>query len=355
MGLGHGVALEQQEEIPIDMARLRRSVRQKFHISDYGDDNDDNYSPKFYVKSKREPDIAPDTVESALNDFEDQSNVLFKTKKSPTIFNMKKSNIEILRRIKKERKLMITSTDKGLGPAIMEIKQYITRGLADHLLNTTNYRELAMEEALLINETNFRWICERFLDYPEKGTVTKNEKLFFERTLFGDRIRGIMYLNKYLQLPYFYILPKVHKTPWATRPVVSGVPTVMEPLSKWVDIQLQRVVHLCPAYTMDSWQFFNDIKDLKDLKGYTLVTADAKAMYCNINTDHAIDTIKEWFALHRHELPKNFPTTLILESIDRLMEYNVFTFGSRLFIQENGTAMGTNSACMYATIYYSFH
>jgi hypothetical protein len=175
---------------------------------------------------------------------------------------MKKSNIEILRRIKKERKLMITSTDKGLGPAIMEIKQYITRGLADHLLNTTNYRELAMEEALLINETNFRWICERFLDYPEKGTVTKNEKLFFERTLFGDRIRGIMYLNKDLQLPYFYILPKVHKTPWATRPVVSGVSTVMEPLSKWVDIQLQSVVHLCPAYTMDSWQFLNDIKDL---------------------------------------------------------------------------------------------
>ena len=49
------------------------------------------------------------------------------------------------------------------------------------------------------------------------------------------------------------------------------------------------------------------------------------------------------------------PTTLILESIDRLMKYNVFTFGTRLFIQENGTAMGTNSACMYATIYYSYH
>ena len=37
------------------------------------------------------------------------------------------------------------------------------------------------------------------------------------------------------------------------------------------------------------------------------------------------------------------------------MENNVFTFGSRFFVQTNGTAMGTNLACMYATIYYSYY
>ena len=37
------------------------------------------------------------------------------------------------------------------------------------------------------------------------------------------------------------------------------------------------------------------------------------------------------------------------------MENNVFTFGSRFFLQTNGTAMRTNVACMYATIYYSYH
>ena len=36
------------------------------------------------------------------------------------------------------------------------------------------------------------------------------------------------------------------------------------------------------------------------------------------------------------------------------MKFNVFTFGSRFFIETNGTAMGTNAACMYATIYYSY-
>lgn len=37
------------------------------------------------------------------------------------------------------------------------------------------------------------------------------------------------------------------------------------------------------------------------------------------------------------------------------MTHNVFTFGNRYFIQTNGTAMGTSCACMYATIYYSYH
>ena len=37
------------------------------------------------------------------------------------------------------------------------------------------------------------------------------------------------------------------------------------------------------------------------------------------------------------------------------MKHNVFSFGNRFSWQLNGTAMGTNVACMYATIYYSFH
>ena len=37
------------------------------------------------------------------------------------------------------------------------------------------------------------------------------------------------------------------------------------------------------------------------------------------------------------------------------MENNVFTFDSRFSAQTNCTAMGTNVACMYATIYYSYY
>ena len=194
----------------------------------------------------------------------------------------------------------------------METKTYINQAFDDHLNNPINYKEIIEEDAHLINETNFRWICERFIDYRDPDTVTDKEKLFFQRSLCGATADDLITeMQTQLGLPYFYLLPKVHKTPWATRPVVSGVSSVLEPLSKWVDIQLQRVIHLCPAYLKDSWHFLNEMKNLDILDEYRIVTSDAKAMYVNINTDHAIETIRLWFDLHAAKLPANFPTDLI--------------------------------------------
>ena len=182
------------------------------------------------------PDPAPTAIENAINDFEEKTNTSFelvrKIKLLP-IFNVKRSSIDLIRSIKKNRKLVITASDKGLGPTIMETSTYIRRAFDNHLNNPTNYSEIIEEDAHLINETNYRWICERFIDYREPDTVTDKEKLFFQRSLCGatadDLITDIW---PELSLPYFYLLPKVHKSPWATRPVVSGVSSVLEPLSR---------------------------------------------------------------------------------------------------------------------------
>ena len=91
------------------------------------------------------------------------------------------------------------------------------------------------------------------------------------------------------------------------------------------------------------------------MKGYTLIISDANIIYTNINTDHAIDTLRKWFKQHKKDLPGDFKTELILKGIKQLMKHNVFTFGNRYYLQKNGTVMGTNVACMYAMIYYSYH
>lgn len=118
-----------------------------------------------------------------------------------------------------------------------------------------------------------------------------------------------------IDLPYFYMMPKVHKTPWKTRPVISGINLVMEPLSKFLDVQLQRIVYLCPGYLKDSWQFLNDIRGIEIKANHPLVTADATAMYTNINTEHSIDVFRAWFVLHSNELPKDFPQRLVLDGL----------------------------------------
>ena len=50
-----------------------------------------------------------------------------------------------------------------------------------------------------------------------------------------------------------------------------------------------------------------------------------------------------------------FLLQLLLKGIERLMKNNFFSFGNQYFLQLNRTTMGTNVACMYTTIYYSYY
>ena len=80
-------------------------------------------------------------------------------------------------------------------------------------------------------------------------------------------------------------------------------------------------------------------------------------MYDNIGTDHAIESIGKWFNLYKTDCRKSgiLVTDFILKGIAIVMRNNIFDFNDITCWQENGTAMGTSLACMFATIYYSYH
>jgi hypothetical protein len=83
-----------------------------------------------------------------------------------------------------------------------------------------------------------------------------------------------------------------------------------------------------------------------------LFTSDATAMYTNIEPIVGINAIREWIATTTN-LPDNFPTNLILEALDIIMNRNVFQFDDTYWRQFVGTAMGTPCACSYATLSYA--
>jgi hypothetical protein len=72
---------------------------------------------------------------------------------------------------------MVNVTKKNLGPTIMETAVYINRGLTDHLLNMTNYRELSETEALALNEVAYQLILKHWTDDP---TMDPNSHLYFK-------------------------------------------------------------------------------------------------------------------------------------------------------------------------------
>ena len=100
--------------------------------------------------------------------------------------------------------------------------------------------ELAIEnyEAAVTTAFNNSWkqehvvnfeVCTHFID-DSKATITNQARTFFIRECLGfkDETNGITWKNRNVTFPYFYMMPKVHKKPdWKTRPVVSGVTSIM--------------------------------------------------------------------------------------------------------------------------------
>ena len=106
-------------------------------------------------------------------------------------------------------------------------------------------------------------------------------------------------------------------------------------MSQWIDIQLQKVLHLCLAYIGDTWQLLHDLRLLKFTpEGFKLFTCNAKSMHANIPTAHGIQIIKLWLQKHFVQLPNNFPITRIIRGLEIVMQCNVFSFGNEYFTTE---------------------
>jgi hypothetical protein len=356
LGLGFCVSLRWNPvKNPINLERLCHDIRTRCVI---GMSANPDYNPKLYVKSPDwKPDKATLELEHALNSFASKTTTLFRTTQSTShVYNLSPSDLHGLCKLKKDLVYCVTATEKNLGVAILEMSLMIECALSDHLLDTLSNIELTAEAAQQINEASFRLILRSMVD--DCCHLDPSIIQYFTRILCtqGDNKTGKVIQPEHLHLPYFYILPKVHKSPWKTCPVVSAVALVPESLSKWIDLHLQQVVHLCPAYLRDTWQLLCDLCSLCRLPADTVVfTADAVSMHTNINTDHALKAFQLWFDLHSIEHPSGYPVTKILDGLSLIISCNVFSFGNRYFHQINGTALGTPCACAYATIYYSYH
>ena len=326
--------------------RLTEDIRRKYFWIKHDSACDREYNRKLYKKSGWTADEASPELEEGLATFKSRivsavTNNLSGQKRRHNIPTRPRKQ---LRTLPSDNDFIVIDTDKNLGPAILNRSVYKQRCLDDHLLDNKTYRQLSKEAAeLRLQAATFNFT--RLIRAYRKDLST-SDRVYFERCFEEDK-----------RMPQFYCTPKVHKKPkWKTRPIVSCVNSRMGDLSKRVDVQLQKVVHLCPCYLKDSRSLLRKLKRLGKLPPTAaLVTADAVSMYTNIDTQHGLQVLKQWFQLHEHELPEKFPTSMVLKATKLVMSNNVFQFDDTYWLQLTGTAMGTSLACIYATIYYSYH
>ena len=153
-----------------------------------------------------------------------------------------------------------------------------------------------------------------------------------------------------------YGLSKLHKKPLAWRPIISCVCGELEAVSKWLDYQLRRITKYVPTYLRDSQEAVDSLRAMGALPANArLSTSDATAMYMNIEPAVGIAAVKSWLFNFENELPKGFPTRIVVAALELVMTRNTFQFDDTFWQQFIGTAMGTPCACVYATVAYGYH
>ena len=304
---------------------------------------------KLYIKSDWEPDRQEINIElrARTSQFQVEINKLYPRKKLS--INLDRMQLAALRYLQQHKELMAIKSDKNLGPCIIEREKYLDLAYRDHLNDTSTYRQLQKSEA----EGRIKAVQRIIKNFINKYETYTDENGQTVPTEDGK------YLLKSLQVndPYakFYLLAKVHKTPLKTRPIISVSGSLLHGIGRWLDIQLQDIVKDLQYVTKSSFTFVEDLKKLQPNGNWTMFTCDAVSFYTNVDTNHAIKEISDFFnetgICEKHGKNKE----QILKAIEIVMKHNLFIFGDTFWLQIDGTAMGGPPAPMYATLYFFIH
>ena len=151
----------------------------------------------------------------------------------------------------------------------------------------------------------------------------------------------------------FHVLPKIHKNPISTRPIVPGYAQITSNTSEFLVTKLQHAVKSLPWVINRQIDFVNYIERLQFVNqpDPILASFDVESMYTSINTEKALRVIKalllklKW---NREEV------AFYIDLLAWVMKNNYFQYNGKWHHQINGTAMGTSCAPQFANLYLGF-
>ena len=279
LGLGFNYCLRKpvvDMDVEKTMSRLRNDIRRNYFFANRVEEIEEDegrYIPELYIKSVWDAPVANKEVESRMDDFEKRLVHLNKSHRKYVGTNLSPSQQRTCDEIRASNAYRAWPSDKNLGPSWCETELYTERGITDHLGNDRAYRLLT--EALARSRMIKLGYDYRSFIMRNSDSLSEAESTFLWRTC---RECGP-------KLSRFYLTAKVHKTPWATRPVVSTCGTMMAGLSKWLDYWLQKLRSQVHSYLQDSSHLLRLLNEFGQLPpGARLFTADAVGIYTNTDT-----------------------------------------------------------------------
>ena len=122
----------------------------------------------------------------------------------------------------------------------------------------------------------------------------------------------------------------------------------MEKTSAYIDENIKHLSKLVPSYIKDTGHFLNIIKTIDIEEDDLLVTLDVSSLHTNIRHQDGIEAIKSWLIENGTDTDK----AEFIETLAKLvLTSNYFTFNGKIYLQKQGTVMGTRMAPNYAIIF----
>lgn len=257
---------------------------------------------------------------------------LFRQSHNPFV-NISKPEQEALKDLANDRSITIKSADKGGATVLLDTSTYREECL--HQLGDTRSYQLLTTDPTPRLKTTIGHIVEEAL---AEGWITTKEAAYLT--------------TQHPVTPYFYVLPKIHKArrPPPGRPIISGIGSILEPLSTFVDVFLRPMVKLMPTYLQDTKDLLRLLPEL-DFNILTdhLVSFDVESLYTSIPQNETLEAIESLLG----ELPWESitPIPLVMNLATIAMKENFFEFEGQFYLQTSGTSMGSVFAPSLANLY----
>jgi hypothetical protein len=231
-----------------------------------------------------------------------------------------------------QNNLIVKLTDKNLGLAVFPKEWYISEN-TKMLQDVRTYRKvdtLDVEKLLgTLNDKLPKWKLPRNMErfVKEKTTAT---------------------------VPVFHTIPKVHKKPWALRPIVPSHSWVTSRLSEVIDHLCRPILNRMPWIVGSTKEVILQLEEVRtDCDDIWICTGDVVAFYTNIDAEECARKVAG--AWQRYEPQSKIHGRAIAQMIRFVMQNNYFSFQNQMYQQMDGLAMGTASAPVLANIYAGYY
>lgn len=305
-------------------ASVQRSARIKDFFRTKVDSVD--YIPRFHVRTSNwEPPPARRHVEAGLSRV--QASLFKQAAALSSQSALANPNIGRLLRFLRDERYLVKITDKNLGLAVVT-KEWYDDQCRLHLGNAAAYERFDTDIDMLSNE---------ILDTLQNARLRPNILAYL-----GTSTRS---------LPRFHVIPKIHKDPWASRPIVPSHSWATSRASEVVDFFLQPTLRKYPWVLQSTRDLLDALRsfDPDTDDELWLVTGDVRAMYTNIPPAAAARTVRRVLMTHG-DLRGNSLSGLT-DLFGLVMENNLFTYSGMTYRQVGGLAMGTACAPCVANLY----